>query len=450
MNLTNVDQIVNAVLYQDHILYPYRSSARKGRRQPFTPGRLYPDYYCVAQNGTELCMMQTECLLRCHTDYPILNVRVRFLHPAWREIQMHAPMHGPLSVVTEREYRVVPEIVVGGKLYQTWQEALEREVTISPISLHDGDRLTVVHGFRISAWGEVEPIGNVEKENRAILVRRQEALEGSVEIAASPLSARCFRISVRVRNETPVPSNDFANRDAVSMRTFAATHAILNTEGAEFISMTNPPADSAPFINSCENIGAWPVLIDGEENRQRDTMLASSVLLPDYPQVSPESRADALNADELDEAIELREMSIAAAEKREIGEDNSSDCRCGTIRSLLPHQIQKISGARRDWAAAEDFFVHPKPVASAVRNGVEIKAGDRVRIAPPNHSDVLDLMLAGRIVTVESLEQDAEQRIQLSVALLDKPGHDTSLLRQSEHRFMYGLDEIEPLTNSLV
>src|SRR6185436_14075057 len=63
MNLTNVDQIVNAVLYQDHILYPYRSSARKGRRQPFTPGRLYPDYYCVAQNGPELCMMQTECLL---------------------------------------------------------------------------------------------------------------------------------------------------------------------------------------------------------------------------------------------------------------------------------------------------------------------------------------------------------------------------------------------------
>jgi hypothetical protein len=59
-------------------------------------------------------------------------------------------------------------------------------------------------------------------------------------------------------------------------------------------------------------------------------------------------------------------------------------------------------------------------------------------------------MLAGRIVTVESLEQDAEQRVQLSVALLDKPRRDTNLLRQPEHRFIYGLHEVEPLTNSLV
>ena len=75
MNLTNVDQIVNAVLYQDHILYPYRSSARNGRRQSFTQGRIYPDFYCVAQNGAEASMMQTECLLHCHTDNPTLNVR---------------------------------------------------------------------------------------------------------------------------------------------------------------------------------------------------------------------------------------------------------------------------------------------------------------------------------------------------------------------------------------
>jgi hypothetical protein len=54
-----VDQIVNAVLYEGCILYPYRPSAKKNR-QRFTFGRAYPEAYSVAQNGAEPCMMQTE------------------------------------------------------------------------------------------------------------------------------------------------------------------------------------------------------------------------------------------------------------------------------------------------------------------------------------------------------------------------------------------------------
>src|SRR5882757_1505616 len=75
-----LDQIVNAVLYEGYILYPYRPSSKKNQ-QRFTFGRVYPQDYSVAQNGAEPFVMQTECLMRCTAEAPSLEVNVRFLHP---------------------------------------------------------------------------------------------------------------------------------------------------------------------------------------------------------------------------------------------------------------------------------------------------------------------------------------------------------------------------------
>ena len=63
MNQALVDQVVQAVLYEGYILYPYRASAKKNR-QRFTFGRVYPEAYHLAQNGAEPFVMQTECLAR--------------------------------------------------------------------------------------------------------------------------------------------------------------------------------------------------------------------------------------------------------------------------------------------------------------------------------------------------------------------------------------------------
>ena len=47
MNQALVDQIVDAVLYEGYILYPYRPSIKN--RQRWTFGGLYPRAYCEAQ-----------------------------------------------------------------------------------------------------------------------------------------------------------------------------------------------------------------------------------------------------------------------------------------------------------------------------------------------------------------------------------------------------------------
>lgn len=77
--------------------------------------------------------------------------------------------------------------------------------------------------------------------------------------------------------------------------------------------------------------------------------------------------------------------------------------------------------------------------------GVEIRAGDRVRLKPRAGGDVMDLALAGQIATVEAIEQDYEGRQHVCVVLDDDPGRDLGLLRQPGHRFFFDPAEIEPL-----
>ena len=49
---------------------------------------------------------------------------------------------------------------------------------------------------------------------------------------------------------------------------------------------------------------------------------------------------------------------------------------------------------------------------SALVDGVELRAGSRVRLHPRTSADVFDLALAGMTAVVESIEQDTEGQIQ--------------------------------------
>ncbi len=77
--------------------------------------------------------------------------------------------------------------------------------------------------------------------------------------------------------------------------------------------------------------------------------------------------------------------------------------------------------------------------------GVELKAGDRVRIHPKGRADIMDLALAGKIAVIEAVEQDAEDRFHLALVLEDDPGRDLGMLRQPGHRFFYTPEEVAPL-----
>ena len=80
--------------------------------------------------------------------------------------------------------------------------------------------------------------------------------------------------------------------------------------------------------------------------------------------------------------------------------------------------------------------------------GVELKPGDRVRLCPLGRADIFDMALAGKIATLVSIEQDYENRIHLAVTVDDDPGSDLGLTGKPGHRFFFGIDEVEPLTDA--
>jgi hypothetical protein len=79
-------------------------------------------------------------------------------------------------------------------------------------------------------------------------------------------------------------------------------------------------------------------------------------------------------------------------------------------------------------------------------DGVMLQPGDRVRLRPKGSADAFDMMLAGRTATIESIEQDYENRVYIAVIVDDDPGKDFGALRQPGHRFFYSPEEVEPLT----
>lgn len=94
-----------------------------------------------------------------------------------------------------------------------------------------------------------------------------------------------------------------------------------------------------------------------------------------------------------------------------------------------------------DWGA----FAENTRLEMIVIAGVSLKQGDGVRLRPRGGADILDLALTGRLATIESIEQDFEDRVYLAVTVDDDPGRDLGLLRQPGHRFFFSPEEVEPL-----
>jgi hypothetical protein len=452
MNPTTIDRIVEAVLYEGYILYPYRASARKNR-QRFTFGRVYPQAYGEAQNGAEPFTMQTECLLRRRGEQPTLEVRVRFLHPVARGVGLlPEPMPELPADVGTSSFSIVPELRVDDKLYQTWQEAVEREVRSAHRSLDS----VAIQGwslpFHFSSSLVFDPIRNRQNQVIGALIRRQQSVEGTIEIAVQALAGDVFKISVKVENHTPVAEPELNQQEEVLMRTFASTHIILESGGGEFLSQMDPPPAYIQASKTCSNIGTWPVLVGEKEKGRADTMLSSPIILYDYPEIAQESPGEFFDGTEIDEILTLRVLTMTDQEKWEMSQGDEQARQILHRTEALPEEaFWQMHGTIRDRDRAfssEDFFNPSTRLDHVTVNGQDLVIGDRVQIRPRGRADVMDLALEGKVAVIESIEQDAEDRVHLALVLDEDPGKDLGMLRQPGHRFFYGLNEVEPLTES--
>ena len=448
MDLPLVNKIVEAVLYEGYILYPYRPSSKKNR-QRFTFGRVYPRAYSVAQKGAEPCTLRTECLTNSEGEHARIEVSARFLHVTVREVLvLPEPLLDLPDALDTISLQVAPELQVEEQQYSTWQEAVERAVNLPAKYLHQVCDAPCSLPFNFPSASTLEPISNSQGSIVGLIRRRQAALVGAIELTAQRLDPQVIRISAQIVNQTPISEQE--NQDAVLMRTFTSTHTILHLEGAEFVSLTDPPPALHEFARSCKNEGTWPVLVGDEKTADRSTMLSSPIILYDYPKIAPESAGQLFDGTEIDEILTLRVMTMTDVEKEEM---RQSDERARQIlertESLPEDQLWKMHGVVRELRSLDDdFFSNDRRLDVVEVNGVQLRTGHRVRIRPKSRADILDIALEGKTAIIDAIEQDAENRIHLALVLDDDPGKDLGFMRQPGHRFFYALDEVEPLAET--
>jgi hypothetical protein len=417
-----VDQLARALLYEGYSLYPYRPSVKNRRRWTF--GGIYPPHWSLAQDGTDPCVMQTQCLLESGPA-SALRINVRFLQLVDRTIGELVHPVDELPPAGEPEFRLLPRLSVGEKLYQPWQEAIEREVELGEIPVSQLRAGRLQKRFTFPHQRNIEPLRQPAGPIVAMLIRRQETIAGTVELSAAALEDHLLRITVRIGNRTHMADAESAARDEALMRSLVSTHTILLAGDARFISQTDPPARWRDHALKCANIGAWPVLVGAPG--EGGTMLSSPIIVEDYPKIAPQSPGDLFDATEIDEILTLRIMTLTDEEKRlAAGLDDRVRHLLARTQALARDELMGLHGTLRDV-------------------GRGLKAGDRVRLRPLGRSDVMDIALDGKAATIVAIEQDFENRVHVAVTVDDDPGRDLGLRGQPGHRFFFGVDEVEPL-----
>lgn len=441
--MTPVDQIADAILYEGYVLWPYRRSAIKNR-QRFTIGGVYPRGHSERFGPADPWYTQTEVLVT-GTD-PRVTVRVRFLQVVSRQI-----------VRTDRDGTSdnVDALEVDGRRYLSWDEATPREFTTPAIRVAD----LASEPFRLSI---VENEGSAEERVtdsggvlRGAIVRRWDSLSGNLTASASLVGRGAYRLSVRLEN-TAWWNGEC--REETLKRTFAGAHKILTVSGGQFVPLTDPPAELARAAETCRNFKTWPALAG--ETGERTTMLSSPIILADYPQVAPESGGDFCDGAEIDQLLLLNVLALSDEEKAEM---RAADPKAAAIlarsEALTGEDFLSLHGALRDFrvlrpdapsVGSDGFQAFSSAERSAVRSvtvdGVELCSGSRVRLRPRPGRDVMDFALANKAATVESVEEDYEGRVHLTVALDGDPALDMGKARFLGHRFFFDPSEVIPLT----
>jgi hypothetical protein len=453
MTLDHARQIADTVLYEGYLLYPYRAGQGKNQtRVRWQFGVLVPEAHAGTPTGpatvsgaTESHYSRTECIVEEVADTRI-DLRLRFLRLQSRKVEPDGS-----TAETSGDEGTPSE--------------LDCSFTLDDLRTGEQELL-----FELPATTEVD--GGVTRCREAVTLRLQVAAE------AFPGPYGIARVRAVITNITDWSQPD-ATRDLVLARSTIATHLLMEVSGGRFVSLSDPPEWAKPAVASCTNEHTWPVLVGSQSN---DTMLSAPMVLPDFPEVAPESPTDLFDGLENDEILSLRIMTLTDEEKAEA---RASDPRVAaifdTVDNLPPELYERLHGAIRSleggpaksgepafpelwtdefgevkepkvpgtkegvpwWDPGADASVSPD-TDSVLIAGVDVARGSKVILRPGGtRTDAQDMFLVGRTAMVAAVLFDVEDEAYLAVTLDDDPGAD---IMQAHGRYLYFKpSEVEPL-----
>lgn len=419
----DVRPIADAVLYEGYALYPYRANDQKNRvRWQF--GVLVPEPVSAADRS-ERSRVAAQLLVEGRA--PAIEARVRLLQVQRRAVQRW----------TDAGPEAVEVLEAGDTAYVPFDEALAQETAVRS-SLARLARAPHRRTFTLPGGESVEAVPGGR------LVRTSRELQAEVTLAAEPLEGPygVTRLRVEVRNATayegPVP----APREDALRSALVAVHVVLRVEDGAFLSMTDPPEWASVLAQESPSDGLWPVLAGPPGSR--DAVLCSPIILPDHPEVAPESATAFFDGTEMDEMLSLRTLTLTEEEKRVVrGTDPRTAALLAQVEGLPADVLDRLHGAVR-YLSQTARRVDPGEEESLEVAGVAVRQGSRVLLRPGRRrSDAQDIFLAGRTALVVRVMHDVDGGDHLAVVLEDDEGLDLAV---AHGRYLYfAPDEVEPL-----
>ncbi|MEU2040832.1 hypothetical protein [Nocardia niwae] len=422
--------VADAVLYEGYLLYPYRADARKNQSR-WQFGVLGPPGAAAAGLGEEETL-SAQCLID-PGEHPELTLTVRFL-----QLQRRQVVNGDGTPVVE--------LTEGERSWLSWDEAVEREVAVGPVT---PGRL--VRSLDIPGGSDREEIAG---PGQGTFVRSRLPLAGELELAADRDDG-LLRLTVILRNVGAAAADQ---RDAIA-RSLIGAHVLAEITGGDFVSLLEPPPHAVAAAARCDRYRCFPVLAGPPGDYSM--LLISPIILYDHPEIAEQSEGALFDSTEIDEILTLRILTMTAAEKARA---RATDPRAAEIidrcEAMSPDAMRQLHGVLRDphaegpglipeipegidwWDPLADGAVRPDFDAVPVA-GVLVRKGSRVRLHPSRRADAQDLFFDGQCARVVSVHEDVDGQAHVGVVLDDDPAAE---LHEWYGRYLYfAPDELEPL-----
>lgn len=257
-------------------------------------------------------------------------------------------------------------------------------------------------------------------------------LEGVAQIDTDILPDGRGRVTLKVENTTPLTDEESTgDRKDALLKSMLSTHLLAQTEGGAMI--VSPLERGDDGVAGCCQVNTWPVLAAPGD----DAILAPTIMLPDHPEIAPESVNDFFDGTEIEEALVLHIQALSEQEREEIAAQDPK------VREMLaradattPQQLMDLHGRVR----LED----PPGEREVTFEGVTYKRGDKVILHPPLDADVYDKMLDGRTATIHRLFLRVDDRLHLGVTIDDDPMQE--ILGESGRFLFFFSEEVEVVT----
>jgi hypothetical protein len=433
MSFARARAVADAILFEGYALYPYRPSSRKNMlRWQF--GVIAPRRWAEDEGG-ESWWMETQCLVELQerstapqednagepAPSPALIAKLRFLRLRQRRVLAPSP---------------VESIDVDGRLLVAWDEGEPHEIEVTRGLGEAGQ-----HRFELSGDAEEEAVARADGTLGARVEMRRSRIAGCVDVSWEPVAAArpCVRLRLRVDNRTELGAG--ASRQDAMASSLLGAHVLLAVAGGDFVSLIDPPGWAEAAASACKNVRAFPVLAG--EAGTRGVVLASPIILYDYPGVAPESPGDLFDATEIDEILTLRTRALTDSEKREAcAADRRVAALIARTDSLSDAALGRLHGQWRTGDPLGEGQVAVQPSEARDRACAEFTAGDRIRLRPGSRpSDAQDMFLDGRTATVRLVMRDVEGRVCLAVTVDEDPAAELCAAAGRFHYFY--IDEIE-------